>query len=72
MMAEYLRTRGFQNPQQLTIKKIFAFYEMHKDIENREKMLDLELQITAISLFKTKTGYPKYKNLIIKLMENKI
>lgn len=70
--AEYLRTKGFTNPQDLTMLKIDAFCEIHQDIDNKRSIQRMDEDTAVIALFKTKNALKEYKNLLMKLMDNKI
>lgn len=68
LMSEYLRRKGFQNPQDLPLKKLYAFNYLHKELDNRELYDQFDINFTNTAAFKNKDGNKMIKKLLRKLM----
>lgn len=70
MMAEYLRTKNFQSPQLLTPLKIYSFWEIHRELDNKAERYRIETEFAIRAAFETKDGHKAYRERILKLMDN--
>lgn len=67
-VAEFLRTKNIISPYDLTLKNLIVLADIHNRIENNKLIKELDLQISAISVFKTKNS-KIYEDFVTKMIQ---
>lgn len=67
-IAEYLRTKNFKDPYELSLKNLIVLTDIHNRIENNHLIKQLDMYTSAISVFKMKDS-KIYQDFITKMTQ---